>query len=159
MGSVFYDLDVPDFAATDISMSGVLLTAGSARVIPTMQPDTTVAPALLPGPATSRREFVQSDTLNVFAEVYDNIPAQQTHRVDVTTTLVGETGREVFRSTQALAADRGSSASRTKNVTLGYATSVPLKAVEPGRYLLRVEAAAHGSGKAADAAPVSVRRL
>jgi hypothetical protein len=39
-------------------------------------------------------------------------------------------------------------------VTLGYATSVPLKAVEPGRYLLRVEAAAHGSGKAADAAPV-----
>ena len=48
MGSVFYDLDVPDFSANGVALSGVLLTAGSARLLPTFQPDTTAS--ALPGP-------------------------------------------------------------------------------------------------------------
>jgi len=97
----------------------------------------------LPGPATSRREFARGDTLNLFAEVYDNVPTQQTHRVDVTTTLLSEDGREVFRSTQALA---GNAKTGIKSSTFEYATAVPLKDASPGRYLLHVEAAVHGAG-------------
>ena len=156
LGSVFYDLDIPDFTAAGLAMSGVLLTAGSAQRLPTMQPDTTIATTLLPGPATSRREFLQSDTLNIFAEVYDNIPPQQSHRIDITTTLLGETGSEVFRSNQALG---GGPQSKIKGVSLGYATSVPLKDIQPGRYLLRVEAAAHGSGNVNDVKPAARETL
>ena len=54
-----HDLDVPDFTAADLAMSGLLLTAGSAKLLPTVEADATVAAALLPGPATSRREFVR----------------------------------------------------------------------------------------------------
>jgi len=141
MGSVFYDLDVPDFSASGVSLSGVLLTATSARQQPTFQPDPTVS--ALPGPATSRREFARGDTLNLFAEVYDNVPQKEQHRVEVATTLLSESGREVFRSTQPLAA---SSANNGKNSTFTYATTLPLADVEAGRYLLRVEATARGSG-------------
>jgi hypothetical protein len=141
MGSVFYDLDVPDFSAQPLEMSGVLLTAGSARVIPTFQPDP--AASALPGPATSRREFMRSDTINVFAEVYDNVPAQQPHRVEVATSLLSENGREVFKSSQTLSSDPKS---RTKAAVFPYSTALPLTDAAPGRYLLRIEAALRGAG-------------
>ena len=137
-------------------MSGVLLTAQSARLLPTLEPDASVAAALFPGPATSQREFPQGDTVNIFAEVYDNIPARDAHRVDITTTLLGETGREAFRSTQTLGRDPQN---KGKSVILGYATSIPLNAIAPGRYLLRIEAAARGTGNVNDAKPVARETL
>ena len=63
--------------------------------------------------------------------------------MEVATTLLSESGREVFRSTQPLAVN---SANDGKNSTFTYATTLPLADVEAGRYLLRVEAAARGSG-------------
>jgi VWFA-related protein len=141
MGSVFYDLDVPDFTAGGVALSGMLLTAGSVRVVPSFQPDP-MANAL-PGPATSRREFVRSDTINLFAEVYDNVPSQQAHRVDVTASLLSEGGREIFKSTQALGGEPGTN---SKSRTFAYSTAIPLGDAAAGRYLLRVEAAVHGSG-------------
>jgi VWFA-related protein len=140
LGSVFYDLDVPDFMTDGLAMSGVLLTATTAPLLFTPERDAVVAAALLPGPATSRREFVQGDTLNVFAEVYDNIPPQQRHQVEITTTLLGESGQEVFKSGQTA----GDPQNKSRNTSVGYAAGIPLKDVQPGRYLLRVEAAAHG---------------
>jgi hypothetical protein len=141
LGSVFYDLDVPDFAKGDVAMSGLLMTAASSRLILTPEPDTAVPAALLPGPATSRREFPQGDTLNVFAEVYDNSRGQR-RDIEVTTTLLAETGTDVFRSTQSLGADRQGT---SRNSSFQYSTSIPLKDIAPGRYLLRVEASARGA--------------
>ena len=56
MGTVFYDLDVPDFARGRLSMSGLLLTAPSAQRTLTAQADQ-VAGKLLPGSATSPPRF------------------------------------------------------------------------------------------------------
>ena len=39
VGSVMYDLDVPDFSKTDLSMGGLLLTAASSGRMPTANPD------------------------------------------------------------------------------------------------------------------------
>ncbi len=39
VGSVMYDLDVPDFSKADLSMGGLLLTAVSADRMPTANPD------------------------------------------------------------------------------------------------------------------------
>src|SRR5918993_133360 len=51
-GTVFYDLDVPDFTRQRLSMSGLLLSAPSAQQTFTVQPDP-VAAKVLPGAATS----------------------------------------------------------------------------------------------------------
>ena len=141
MGSVYYDLDVPDFGAGGVTLSGLLLTAGSVRVVPTFQPDTTVS--ALTGPATSRREFRRGETINLFAEIYDNVPARQSHRVDVTTSLLSEDGRELFRSTRTFGAN---DKNNSKSTTFAYTIAVPLADASAGRCLLRVEAAVHGSG-------------
>lgn len=55
-GSVFYDLIVPDFRNDTLALSGLLLTSVSAQQTPTAEPDPAVS-KLLPGAATSRREF------------------------------------------------------------------------------------------------------
>jgi hypothetical protein len=140
LGSVFYDLDVPDFTKTGIAMSGLLVTAASSRQLLTPEPDASVPASLLPGPATSRREFAQGDTLSAFAEVYDN-SRDPRHDIQIVTTLLSETGTEVFKSTQSLGAD---AQRNSKNNTYQYSTNVPLTSLQPGRYLLRADASPRG---------------
>ena len=54
MGTVFYDLDVPDFDKEPLTMSGLLLTRAIAQRVMTAQADE-VTGKLLPGAATSSR--------------------------------------------------------------------------------------------------------
>jgi hypothetical protein len=121
------------------------MTAGTSQLVPTLVSDKLVGTELLPGPATTRRVFVQSDTLAVYAEIYDNIPARQTHTIEIATRLLGEDGREIVRSreTHNGAAFQGVGHSGT----LSFAKQIPLKDVPPGRYLLQVQAQALGSPK------------
>ena len=49
VGTVFYDLQVPDFRKEPLMLSGLLITAASAQAAMTAQPDP-AAPKLLPGP-------------------------------------------------------------------------------------------------------------
>jgi hypothetical protein len=137
-GSVFYDLEVPDFTKEKFNMSGVVLTAATAQITPTAEPDPTLK-TLLPGPPTTRREFYPIDVLALYAEVYDRQVTDVPHTVDVTTRLVTDTGKEVFRTADA----RGSKEFQgPKGGSFSYSTQVPLGDVPPGRYLLQVEAKA-----------------
>jgi hypothetical protein len=139
-GTVFYDLDVPDFGREPLMMSGLLLTAPSAQRAMTAQADD-VAGKALPGPATSSRRFLTSDAVALYAEIYaatgDIAP-----RIDVTTRLIAESGREVSVARDELAA--GVAASRDKSTTYALTRSVALRDVPPGSYLLRVEAQRRG---------------
>jgi VWFA-related protein len=142
MGTVFYDLTVPDYTANGLAMSGLLLTADSARSQFTAQPDDQLPPDSLPAPATSRRAFSRSDVLSTFAEIYDNIASRDARRVDVQTTLTGNDGVAVFSSRETLGGSPGTSA---KNVRIPLAKQIALKDVRPGQYVLRVEARALGN--------------
>ena len=135
-GTVFYDIVIPDFARTPVSMSGVLLAApGGAEVLtPQRDPQTE---KLLGAPATSRREFRQAETLAWLAEIYDNTAAGQPKRISVAARLLDESGREVFASREVLANGEGGN---PKWRVFGYTGRIPLKDIAPGRYLLRVEA-------------------
>jgi hypothetical protein len=144
LGSVFYDLDVPDYTKEGLAMSGLLLSAPSARLPFTPEPDPEVPE--LPTPATSRREFTQNDTLSLFAEVYDNIPSRQPHQLEIVTTLLGEDGRAVFSSRETLGSD---STTATRSNRVNHTKQIPLKDIQPGRYLLRVEAQPRGDVKGA----------
>jgi VWFA-related protein len=137
-GSVFYDLEVPDFTKEKFAMSGLVLTAATAQVTPTAEADKVLQQAL-PGPPTTRREFYPIDVLALYAEIYDRLQSNVPHTVDVTTRLVSETGKEVTRFTDAR---KSSEFQGAKGGAFGYSQQVPLADVAPGRYLLQVEAKA-----------------
>jgi VWFA-related protein len=141
MGTVFYDLQVPDYAANGLAMSGLLLTADSARSQFTPQPDDQLPPESLPAPATSRRTFGRNDVLSAFAEIYDNVSSRNAQRLEVITTLTGDDGVAAFSSRESLA---GSATADARNARIPLSKQIPLKDMRPGRYVLRVEARALG---------------
>lgn len=145
-GSVFYDLEVPDFTKDKFNMSGVVLTAATARVTPTAKADEVLQKSL-PGPPTTRREFYPIDVLALYAEVYDRIQSNVPHTVDVTTRLVDANGKEVSRTADAR---KSNEFQGPQGGSFGYNAQIPLADIAPGRYMLQVEARA----RIKDAQPV-----
>jgi hypothetical protein len=134
VGSVLYDLDVPDFGKADLSMGGILITASSAGRIPTANPDPDFKD-ILPGSPTAVREFPAGDQITLAVDVYDN-KAATPHRVEIRTTVTADDGTVIFSSKD----ERRSEELKGVNGTYGHVTTVPLKGMAPGRYVLRVEA-------------------
>jgi hypothetical protein len=134
VGSVHYDLEVPAFSKSPISMSGIVLTAPSATRTPTAKPDEQLR-QLLPGPPTTGREFFVGEEVALFVDVYDNA-ATPPHRVDIKTSVLTTDGRVIFsaddeRDSSELAGGKGG---------YGHTARIPLKGLAPGLYVLRVEA-------------------
>ncbi len=154
-GSVFYDLDVPDFRKEKLMLGGLLMTTPSVQQTPSIQPDPVVS-KLLPAPATSRREFPQSDVLALYTEVYDNDTSRQPRHIDVSLRVLSESGTEVFVSRDELV--NGTAGEKPWNI-YGLAKRIPLKALAPGRYVLRMEAAVRGKdgATATREAPITIR--
>src|SRR5687767_13781774 len=154
-GSVFYDLDVPDFRKEKLMLSGLLMTTPSVQQTPSIQPDPVVS-KLLPAPATSRREFPQSDVLALYTEIYDNDTSSQPRHIDVSLRVVSENGTEVLVSRDELV--NGTSGEKPWDI-YGFAKRIPLKGLAPGRYVLRMEAAVRGKdgATAMREAPITIR--
>jgi VWFA-related protein len=133
LGSVFYDLDVPDFAKEKFTMSGILLTSRAAPLTSTPRLDPEIKP-LLPTPPTTSREFVPNDTLTAFVEVYDAL--QPKHGVDITSRVRSSEGKQVFRAAEERSSDELSG----KRGGYGYLVNIPLADFAPGTYVLELEA-------------------
>jgi hypothetical protein len=141
-GSVFYDLEVPDFRKEKLMVGGLLIAAASGQETPSIQPDTVVG-KVLPGAATSRREFPRHDLLALYTEIYDNNGSQQARRVEVAVRLIAENGTDVFTTRDEL--KNGGSPQEKPWDVYGYSTQIALKDIPPGRYALRVEAQVLGN--------------
>lgn len=154
-GSVFYDLDVPDFRKEKLMLGGLLMTTPSVQQTPSIQPDPVVS-KLLPAPATSRREFPQSDVLALYTEIYDNDTSRQPRHIDVSLRVVSENGSEVLVSRDELV--NGTAGEKPWDI-YGYAKRIPLKGLAPGRYVVRIEAAVRGKDDATATreAPITIR--
>lgn len=135
VGTVVYDLDLPDFTKSPLHMSGIALASAwaAARTL-TANPDPEFKD-VLPAPPTAVREFPRNDTLAYFTEVYDNMPAPA-HRVAIRTSVLADDGREVFSTSD----ERRSEDLAGKKGAYGHTGSVPLKDLAPGRYVLRIDA-------------------
>ena len=133
-GSVYYDLEVPKFSEGSLVMSGLAISSSMAGAVATPGGKEDEIAKMLPGPPTVAREFSRREELAVLAEIYDNDTAP--HRVDITTTLRGDDGRELFRHQD----ERATGELQGGAGGYGYTVLVPLKDVPPGLYLLRVEA-------------------
>ena len=134
MATVQVDLDVPDFAKTPFSMSGVALTSITASQLPTAHPDEQTR-GVLPAPPAATRSFPQNDEVAVFAEVYDN-EAKTPHKVDITTTVTTDEGKVMFKTDE----QRDTVDFQGKTGGFGYSTRVPMKDLPPGLYVLTVSA-------------------
>ena len=142
MGSVFYDLQVPDYNSRNLTMSGLLLTDQAARLQFTPQTDDQIPAGTLPAPPTSRRTFGRDDVISLFAEIYDSSASRGARRVEVTATLVGEDGVTAFSSRESV--DGSSADAQSSRIPI--TKQIALKDVRPGRYVLRVEARLLGGG-------------
>jgi VWFA-related protein len=134
VGSVLYDLDVPDFVKSPISMSGIAMTSQAAAVRPTVRPDEQLR-AVLPAPPVALRTFPQDDEVAVFAEIYDN-SASTPHKVDITATVTTDEGKVLFKTDE----ERDSSDLGGKSGGYGYTTRIPMKDLAPGPYVLTISA-------------------
>jgi hypothetical protein len=143
IGTVPYDLEVPDYSKTPFAMSGVLLTSSSATSFATANQETDWN-GLLPSPPVVTRTFRATDTLAWFAEVYDN-SGQSAHTINYISTVANaRDGRLVVeaRDSRAVSAD-------SKGLAQGFSTSLPLRDFTPGTYVLRVEATSTVGGRSA----------
>jgi hypothetical protein len=134
VGSVQYDLDVPDYAKAPFSMSGLVLTSAAGSAFPTVKQDEQLKP-MMPGPPVALRAFPQNDEIALFTEVYDNAGTTP-HKVDIVTTVTTDEGKVLFKTDEVRdSADLGG-----KRGGYGYAARVPLKDLALGSYVLKVEA-------------------
>ena len=136
VGTVTQLLDVPDFSKAPLQLSGVAITSMSAARMPTANPDAQFKD-VLPAAPTAKREFPPSDTLAIFAEVYDN-QLSPPHRVSISSAILAEDGREMLTA----ADERSSEELQGKKGGYGYTREFPLGQLPAGRYVLRVSARA-----------------
>ena len=134
VGSVIYDLDVPDFYKETISVSGVALTSLAGASMMTARPDEDLK-TVLPASPIGLRTFPQNDELALFAEVYDN-SGKAPHKIDIITTVLTDEGKPVFKTED----ERDSSDLKGGKGGYGYTTRVPLSEIAPGTYVLNLEA-------------------
>lgn len=133
-GSVFYDLDVPDYSSGLLSMSHVVLTSVESSRALSSHSDEQLS-AMLPAAPTAVREFASDDRIDMVAEVYDN--DARPHRVDVSSSVFTDAGRLIFRSVDSR---HNEEFGDDRVGAYGVGISVPLAAFEPGLYVLRVQA-------------------
>ncbi len=134
-GSVYTDVDVPQFGASPLTTSGLLLSIKEGLQAAPKDLLSGVAPVI----PTTQREFAQSDTVTAFLRVYQAAQGRLMP-VSVRATIRDESDRTVHDITTALD-EAAFTAARAADVTL----PLPLSRLAPGAYLLTLEAA--GAGK------------
>ena len=143
IGSVMYDLDVPDFRKGRLALSAVALsTTGTDRPVTAIPTPANVLPFF----PTLNREFVAGTPISLYVEAYDN-DARDSTPIDLKVEVRGQNGQVVRSGSDQRA--------RTTKGTETFVVVVPLD-VDPGSYSLHVEAAAGGDSASRDI-PIRIR--
>jgi VWFA-related protein len=134
LGTIFTDLEVPDFLTPPLAISGLVLSSVDTGGVPTGRGEQ--LKSRLPILPSTTREFQSSDELQIFSEVYDNEPSVP-HTVDVVASVLTEDRTQTILRThqQHSSAELAASAGR-----LNFAVQIPLKDLRPGMYTLRFQA-------------------
>jgi VWFA-related protein len=124
-GSVYLDLEIPDFTRGEVAASGIVLGYADGPHVP----QTGVASAL-PFPPSLDRDFRPTDTLRAYAEVVNRAATA----IEVTISLIDSRDHAVIATSQPIAR----SADRAEPMTV----ILPLNGLPPGAYRVRLTAAA-----------------
>ena len=138
-GSVTYDLDIPNYAKERLAMSGIALTSSTAKDGVTIWPASArPLDAKLPAPITASREFTPKDTITLYTEVYENAK-HPPHTIDFKVDVRSASGRVMSTFTSTRTTD--------SNGSYGFVAPIALKGLEPGAYVLHVEASASAASR------------
>ena len=135
VGSVHAFIEVPDFDAAAMSTSGMILVDSHA---PTATPPQALAGILETAP-TTRRDFTTADEVAALIRVYQR-QRDKPGSVAVVFRVLNGAMREVTSSENALSADQFSG-----NGSADVRFTLPLRTLEPGAYVLRVDATGNGA--------------
>ena len=130
-GSVYQDIDVPDFTKAALSLSGVLLSATPA--VASAPKDKLVG--LVPVVPTTRRQFTTSDQVTAFLRVYQG-GKNKLVLVPLHVTIINSADTTVFDQTATLGADQFSGPARAADERV----DLPVSRLPIGPYLLKFEA-------------------
>jgi hypothetical protein len=128
-GSVFLDLDVPDYARAPLAASGLVLAADPPQPS-SSAPDVA---GLLPLAATTLREFGPAARVTAFIRIYQG-GSKPPAAVRVTSTILDEANRTNFEQTTFFESAKFSGRS------VDYTLELPISELEAGAHLLNVEA-------------------
>jgi VWFA-related protein len=143
-GSVLYDIDVPDYEARGLSMSGLSLAATSGTAMLMARNDEEIR-KVLPTSPVAQRAFSSNDELTVYAEVYETAGVPP-HKVEITSTLTSDAGTALFRMAQER------DGAELQGAGFRHVVRIPLTDMPAGRYVVTVEARSRVPG------PEPVRR-
>jgi len=145
-GSVFYDIDVPDFSKSALSLSGLVVSVVNGVAVAPR--DKLVS--LMPVVPTTEREFGSGDEASVFLRVYQ--PGRNPIApVEMTVTLVDGAGVKVVDRRETLGPDRFATARAAD-----YRIDLPIASLARGPHLLTV-GATQGKASAQRQLRVTVR--
>lgn len=128
-GSVYFDVDVPDFAQAPLTLSGLLISATPG---PFFAPKDALK-AVVPVIPTTHRVFAQGHTVSAFARVYRGHGAKQAD-VAVRMTIRNTQDEVVIDRLQQIAPGKFSDGAADVRF------DVPVVDLAAGRYLLTIEA-------------------
>jgi hypothetical protein len=140
-GSVWYDVEVPDFSKGPISMSGLVVSSLEHAATPTGNP-AKLFDGVLPAPPTATRRFTRDDELSVLAEIYaSRTSAPETA---ITVAITNEGGEVVYERAESADAGTFSGEGLHRSVS-----AIPLTDLTPGSYVLTVTATPAGDASKA----------
>jgi hypothetical protein len=139
-GSVYFELDVPDFSKGPLTMSGVAVTSNRAAERTTI--GTASLTERLDSPVTASRVFERGDVLTTFARIYSN---RKGVPINVVVSVQKPDGVITFS-----ARERIEGAQTSSYPGVAHSARIPLRDLEAGDYLLTIAASTAVAGEKAD---------
>ena len=136
-GSVYTYVDVPDFRAAPVTLSGLMLSVTPGAVVVPMTPLDGLAPIV----PTTQRQFTSTDQVRAFVRLYQGVTRAIMPGYVVAEILDGSDTSVYRQETRLVGGQYG--ASRAVDFTV----DVPVARLLPGQYVLGVEAR-HGNDAA-----------
>jgi hypothetical protein len=130
IGTVFTSIDVPDFAKAPLSLSGVVLEVRPQELVAADDALREVIPVV----PTARRVLDRSDRATAFLRVYQG-GLDALRPVEVKMRIQNAAGTPVINTARSLTSD-----DFAKGRGADYTVELPLETLEPGEYLLTIEA-------------------
>jgi hypothetical protein len=129
-GSVFADVEIPDFAHAPLSLSGVIIDSATA---PVSAPEKALA-SLTPFVPTTDREFMTTSQVRAFLRVYTGGKAPLAP-VQMKATILDQNDAAVFTMSTTIAATRFNA-----DHSAEFKFDLPLTTLGLGQHLLTIEA-------------------
>jgi VWFA-related protein len=140
-GSVFADVEIPDFVRAPLALSGVLLSLEPPIASSPRDALATLAPVV----PTAERAFASRERATAFLRVYQGGSAALAP-VRVTVRIVNDHDVPIVNRVETLGLDRFDAAARAAD----YRCELPLLSLGPGPYLLTIEASVGGTASRRD---------